>query len=99
MWARGARSPEAPTLPWLGITGSTPRFRHSARSRMASGRMPEWALSRQLMRAAMRARVWSRGRGSPTPAAWLRIRFSCSWASWSGGMTTVANWPKPVLMP
>ena len=57
MCARGARSPLAPTLPWLGTTGTTSRFRHSVSSRMGSRRMPLWAFSRQLMRAAMSALV------------------------------------------
>ena len=81
MWARGARSPLAPTLPWLGMMGRTSRLRQAASRRMGSGRMPLCPLRRQLMRAAMRARVSVRPMGSPTPAAWLRIRFSCS--TWS----------------
>jgi len=59
-----------------GTTGRMFVLRQSVRSWMGSVRMPLWPLSRQLMRAAMRARVCSWVMGSPTPAAWLRIRLS-----------------------
>ena len=37
--------------------------------------------------------------GSPTPAAWLRSRLTCSSASESAGIRTSAKLPNPVLMP
>ena len=39
--ASGARSPDAPTEPRLGTTGTTPRFRHSSSSSTVSIRAPE----------------------------------------------------------
>lgn len=33
------------------------------------------------------------------PAAWERMRFTCKVLSFSGGITTSAKLPKPVLMP
>src|SRR5258708_824645 len=52
-----------------------------------------------LARSSIIARTASTGSGSPTPDAWLRMRLSCSWRSWSGGMRTWASLPKPVLTP
>ena len=42
--ASGARSPEAPTEPRLGTTGTTPRFRQASSRSTISARAPEWPL-------------------------------------------------------
>ena len=41
MWASGARSPDAPTEPWLGTTGTMPRSSMASSSAMVCGRTPE----------------------------------------------------------
>ena len=50
-------------------------------------------------RSAIDARTARTGSGSPTPAAWLRSRFSWSAPSASRGIAVSASAPKPVLMP
>ena len=64
-----------------------------------SRRMPEKPLASTLARSAIDARTARTGSGSPTPAAWLRSRLTCSCARSSRSMRVSANDPKPVLMP
>jgi hypothetical protein len=56
-------------------------------------------LASTLARSAVIARTTGTGSGSPTPAAWLRSRFTCSSWSDSEGIVTSAKLPNPVLMP
>ena len=74
--ASGARSPEAPTDPRLGTSGSTPRFRHSRSSSTVPSAIPDVPLASVFARRSMAARTISSGYGSPTPHAWLRSRRS-----------------------
>jgi hypothetical protein len=68
-WASGVRSPLAPTVPFSGTTGVTPRARQ-ARSRSAVALpTPEWPRARLAARAAMSARVCAADSGAPTPEA------------------------------
>ncbi len=99
MWARGTKSPLAPTDPWLGTTGITFWFTNSTRSRITSGRMPEWPFMRALALRIIMAFTTSPEKGSPTPQLWLRIRLRWSSATLSREMDVSANLPKPVLMP
>ena len=50
-------------------------------------------------RSSIIARTSRSGSSVPTPAAWLRTRFTCSSASRSGGIATSESLPKPVVTP
>ena len=71
-WASGARSPLAPTEPRLGTRGWTRWLRKSSSRSSVARRMPEKPLARTFARSAIEARTARIGKGSPTPAAWLR---------------------------
>ena len=53
--------------------------------------MPENPFASTLARSAIVARTARTGSGSPTPAAWLRSRLSCSASSASGGIFDVGE--------
>ena len=74
----GARSPEAPTEPSDGTTGTTPALSIAVSACRVSTRMPEWPLSKVLMRMHSIARTTSAAIGSPTHTAWVTIRLRCS---------------------
>ena len=76
--ASGARSPDAPTEPRLGTTGSTPRSRHSSSSSTVSIRAPEFPFASVFARSSIAERTISSGYGSPTPHACERSSRSCS---------------------
>ena len=98
--ARGARSPLAPTLPCSGTAGTMPVLMSATR---ASTRLGSHTAGRAEQHVGPEhhhgAHHVGRHQRSPTPAAWLRIRFTCSCSSWSGAMRTLASFPNPVLMP
>ena len=101
-WARcasGARSPDAPTEPCDGVTGNTLALSMAQRVSTTIGRMPLNPLARALARSRIIARVSGSLRGSPTPHACERTRFTWSWRTCSAEMRTEASFPKPVLMP
>ena len=50
-------------------------------------------------RSSIIARTSRSGSRSPTPAAWLRTRLTCSSARRSGGIATSDSLPKPVVTP
>ena len=95
----GARSPLAPSDPREGTTGQTPAASMSTSRRTGSGRTPDVPLASAFARSRVAARTISSGNGSPTPQAWLRSRFSWSWAAWAGAMATSTKRPNPVLTP
>jgi hypothetical protein len=64
-----------------------------------TARTPLVPRSSTLARSSIIARTASTGSGSPTPEAWLRIRFSCSSRAWSGLIRTWASLPNPVFTP
>ena len=97
--ASGARSPDAPTLPCDGTRGCTRWFSIATMSSGSAGRTPLVPRTSTLARNSIIARTASSESGSPTPDAWLRIRFSCSWRARSGGIRTCASFPKPVVTP
>ncbi len=99
MWDRGARSPEAPSEPFSGITGCTPAFSMLTRVSTSSGRTPEDPWHSALARSSSIARTASAGRGRPQPTAWLTIRLCCSRLTCSAEIRTLLSAPKPVLMP
>src|SRR5437879_4609843 len=78
----------AARAPQIGISASS-----------VSMLIPEKPLASTLARSAIVARTARTGSGSPTPAAWLRRRFSCSVSSAPRAILTSANDPNPVLMP
>ena len=99
MCARGARSPEAPTEPWIGTTGTTPRSSIACRSATSSQRTPEAPRPSETSFSAIISRTIGAGVGSPTPAQCERIRLRWSCAVSPAGMVTLASLPKPVLTP
>ena len=64
-WASGARSPDAPTLPWAGTTGWIPRVRKARSRSTTSGRQPECPRASVFARSRSIARTTSRGRARP----------------------------------
>ena len=79
--------------------GMDARFSSAISASSVSTLMPEKPFASTLARSAIVARTARTGSGSPSPAAWLRSRLSCSVSSASGEIFTSANDPKPVLMP
>jgi hypothetical protein len=69
MCASGARSPEAPTEPWLGITGVTSRANMASSMPIVVGRTPEAPRPRLASFNAIISRTVAGRIGSPTPAA------------------------------
>ena len=74
----GARSPDAPTEPSDGTTGTMPALSIAASACNVSTRMPECPFSSVLMRMPNMARTISGAIGSPTQTAWVTIRLYCS---------------------
>src|SRR5438045_2796938 len=82
--ARGARSPLQPTDPWRGTTGVTPALSRAMSASAMRGRTPDMPIASVRARSSMVARTTSVSTGGPTPAAWERIRASCS-SGWRSG--------------
>ena len=99
MCASGARSPEAPTEPCDGMTGSTPLASIPSISAMTSGRTPEAPRPSERSFSARISRTVSGSTGSPTPQQCDRIRLRCSVAVSSAAILIEASLPKPVLTP
>ena len=97
----GARSPDAPTEPSCGTTGTTPALSIAASACRVATRMPECPRSKVLMRMHSIARTTSAANGSPTHTAWVTIRLccSCSRSRPSAGSSLSALLPKPVEIP
>ncbi len=98
-WASGARSPDAPTDPWQGMTGSTSRLWNSSSASTTSSRAPEKPRARLAALSSSTRRTTRGDSGSPTPTACERSRLSCSRSRSAAGMRVVASLPKPVLTP
>ena len=77
---RRSRRPSRGSAP----RGCTRAFSSAISSSSVSTRMPEKPFASTLARSAIVARTARTGSGSPTPAAWLRSRLSCSAPSASG---------------
>ena len=99
MWASGARSPDAPTEPWLGITGIMSRASMASSMSTVCGRTPEAPWPRLASFSAIISRTVAGRIGSPTPAACDSTMLRWSVARSSDAMCTLASLPKPVLMP
>ena len=99
MCASGARSPDAPTEPCDGTTGSRSRDNIAARNCTVSGRTPEAPCARLASFNASISRTSGAGIGSPTPAACDNTMLRWSVARSAGSMRMLASRPKPVLMP
>ncbi len=97
--ASGARSPDAPSEPFSYTMGWTRSFAKRIKRSTSSGVTPEKPLASPLTLRINIRRTSSAGISSPTPTAWLRIRFSCSCSIFDGAMRVSARMPKPVLMP
>ena len=98
-WARGARSPEAPTVPCSGTHGMQSELKASKSWCMAFGEIPEWPLASTLILKANNLRTRSMVKGRPTPDEWLRIKFLCNCSNSDRSIMVLANLPKPVLIP
>jgi hypothetical protein len=99
MCASGARSPDAPTEPFSGITGTTPLSSMASISSTVAGFTPDAPRPSEISFSAMISRTMSADSGWPMPQQCDRIRLRCSVATSSGAMRTEASFPKPVLMP
>ena len=99
MCASGARSPEAPTEPLAGITGSTLALASASRASAISGRMPECPRARLTALVARISRTTASGSASPVPTLCESTRLRCSSARRSWAIFVLASLPKPVLMP
>ena len=99
MCASGARSPEAPTEPWLGMKGTSPAFSTASSMSTTCWRTPEAPRASEPAFSASTRRTTSGASGSPTPTLCERIRFSCSVARSASLMRVDASLPKPVLTP
>ena len=60
---------------------------------------PDRPIARLRARNSSIARTTSRSTGSPIPAAWERMRATCSSLVRSGGITVSASEPNPVVTP
>jgi hypothetical protein len=69
MCASGARSPDAATEPWLGITGITSRASMASSMPIVAGRTPEAPRPRLASFNAIINRTVASRIGSPTPTA------------------------------
>ena len=98
-WARGARSPDAPSDPISGTAGVIPAFRRSTIARTSRGRAPDVPAARVRALSTCIARTTSRSTSAPMPAAWLWTRAYCTWATCSTGTRVDARAPKPVVTP
>ncbi len=98
-WARGARSPLAPRLPYSGTTGVMPAFNRSTKALANRGRAPLRPMVSVRARSSTMARTTSSSTGGPMPAACERTSASCKAVRRSAGMATVASAPNPVEMP
>ena len=97
--ASWARSPDAPTEPLPGMTGSRPWARSSSRRRGRSARTPEYPAVSVLARSMSSARTTSSPRGAPVPAACDRMIAACSAVRSASPTGVSASAPNPVLTP
>jgi hypothetical protein len=97
--ASGARSPEAPTEPLAGMTGSTLALASASSASTISGRMPECPRARLTALVASTRRTTPSGSASPVPTLCDSTRLRCSSARRSWAIFVLASLPKPVLMP
>ncbi len=74
----GARSPDAPTEPNCGTTGTIPALSIAANACKVCTRIPECPRKSVLTRMHSIARTTSAGNGSPTQTAWVTIRLRCN---------------------
>ena len=95
----GARSPLAPTLPWLGIIGITSAFKNSIIFSTTSTRTPLCPRAKVFARKIIIPFDCSRVNGSPMPTECERIRFFCNCSISESEMRTEEKAPKPVLTP
>ena len=98
-WARGARSPLAPSEPCSGTAGTRPSFSRAINASTSSTLTPENPMARVFARIAIIARTTSGSTNGPAPAEWLRKRERWSSRRSGVGMCVVASAPKPVVTP
>ena len=99
MCAKGAKSPDAPTEPWLGTKGTKPALNTANKVSTTTLRTPEKPLASDAALVASISRTTSGARGSPTPTLWDRIRLSCKVSRAVASIRVEASLPKPVLTP
>ena len=99
MYAEGIRSPLAPTDPYRGTTGVTPRFSSAASASTTSGRTADAPVAKVTARSSVAARTTSRGRGCPVAQPRCRSRLTCKSSICSGGTESPTFPPTPVFTP
>gem|GEM_PF-5389476 len=75
MCDKGAKSPEAPTEPCAGITGTTPRANMPSSSSTKSHLTPDAPRPKDSSFKVIINRTTFSSTSSPTPQQWLRIRL------------------------
>ena len=93
------RSPLAPTDPYRGVTGVTPRFNMARSASTNSGRTAEAPVAKVAARSRAAARTTSRGSGWPVAQAMWRSRLLCSSSISSGSREMPTLPPTPVFTP
>ena len=99
MCASGARSPDAPTEPWLGTNGTRPALCTASSVSITSSRTPDAPRASDAAFSASIKRTTAGCSGAPTPTLCERIRLSCSASRSLSLMRVDASLPKPVLTP
>jgi hypothetical protein len=99
MYAEGIKSPLAPTEPYRGTTGVTPRFSSAASASTISGRTAEAPVTKVATRSSVAVRTTSPGSGCPVAQERCRTRLSCRRSIFSGGSEIPTFPPTPVFTP
>ena len=97
--ASGARSPDAPTEPWLGITGVTPFFSIASIIVTVVIATPDAPRPSDSSLRAIIRRVVASSNASPTPQQCDKIKLRCNVVTSSAAILMLASLPKPVLTP
>ena len=99
MCESGARSPEAPSEPFCGITGVTPRLSISTSFSTTTSLTPLIPAQRALALRSIMPLTCSSLYGSPVAVQWLSTRLVESFPAISSGTALLAKSPKPVVIP
>jgi hypothetical protein len=99
MCAWGARSPDAPQVPWEGILGMQFLLNASTMLTTMSGEIAENAVDKELILISNIILPIYRGMISPHPTECDRMRFNWSLASSYLSILTLLKDPIPVVTP
>lgn len=98
-WDKGAKSPEAPTVPLTGTKGKISLLNPSIYLYKLTSEIPEYPLANTLILKAKSILVFPKSKGVPTPAAWDLIRFFYNSIVYSLEIIVLAKFPNPVFTP